>query len=130
MAVKVLRIVTSALIGTIVVAACGSTLALAPVVDDPVAAQADPATPTPTPTPVPAPSPSPLYSKLRVFVASESTDQVWVLDGKPGEPYALVGKIAVGKFPHQLGGSPAGKWVAVNNRMGNSTSAIDPVSMK
>src|SRR5437879_7384127 len=105
-------------------------LAVAPVIDEGVAAQAEPAAPTPTPTPVPAPSPAPLYSKLRVFVASESTDQVWVLDGKPGEPYALVGKIAVGRFPHQLGVSPDGKWVAVNNRMGNSTSVIDPASMK
>src|SRR5207249_10910242 len=41
------------------------------------------ATPTATPTPIPAPSPAPLYSKLRIFVASESTDQVWVLDGRP-----------------------------------------------
>src|SRR5207249_10454691 len=88
------------------------------------------ATPTATPTPIPAPSPAPLYSKLRIFVASESTDQVWVLDGRPGEPYALVGKIAVGKLPHQLGVSPDGKWVAVNNRMGNTTSVIDPLSMK
>src|SRR5204863_430120 len=80
--------------------------------------------------PIPAPSPTPLYSKLRIFVASESTDQVWVLDGKPGEPYALAGKIAVGKLPHQLGVSPDGKWVAVNNRMGNTTSIIDPFAMK
>ncbi len=122
MAVRLVRFFALAIIGTIVVAACGSTVVDAPVVDESVAAQPEPvATPTSTPTPVPAPSPTPLYSKLRVFVASESTDQVWVLDGKPGEPYAPVGKIAVGKLPHQLGVSPDGKWVAVNNRMGNST---------
>lgn len=71
-----------------------------------------------------------MYTRLRIFVASESTDNVWVLDGKPTEPYALVAKIPVGRLPHQLGVSPDGKWVAVNNRMGNSTSVIDPVSMK
>src|SRR2546425_12261389 len=91
----------------------------------------DPARRSPTPTPVPAPSPiPPLYAKLRIFVASESTDQVWVLDGKPGEQYAVIGKISVGKLPHQLGVSPDGKWVAVNNRMGNTTSIIDPLSMR
>jgi DNA-binding beta-propeller fold protein YncE len=89
------------------------------------------ATPTSTPTPVPAPSPAPaLYAKLRIFVASESTDQVWVLDGAPGHPYAVVAKIPVGRLPHQLAVSPDGKWVAVNNRMANSTSIIDPISMK
>src|SRR6058998_812374 len=87
--------------------------------------------PSATPPPVPAPSPiPPLYAKLRIFVASESTDQVWVLDGKPGEQYALIGKISVGKLPHQLAVSPNGRWVAVNNRMGNTTSIIDPLSMK
>ena len=131
MAVRLIRLFAFVVIGTIVVAACGATVVDAPVVDESVAAQSEPvATPTSTPTPVPAPSPTPLYSKLRVFVASESTDQVWVLDGKPGEPYALVGKIAVGKLPHQLGVSPDGKWVAVNNRMGNTTSIIDPFAMK
>ena len=71
-----------------------------------------------------------LYKKLRIFVASESTDQLWVLDGAPGEPYVLVGKIPVGRLPHQLAVSPDGRWVAVNNRMGNSTSIIDPFTMK
>jgi YVTN family beta-propeller protein len=112
-----------------VVGACGMTIAEAPVAPD-AQRQETTATSSPTPTPVPAPSPTPLYTKLRVFVASESTDQVWVLDGKPGQPYELVGKIAVGRFPHQLGVSPDGKWVAVNNRMDRSTSVIDPVSMK
>src|SRR5712691_4695444 len=131
MAVRLVRMFALAIIGTMVVAACASTTAEPPVVADVAAYQSEPApASSPTPTPIPAPSPPPLYSKLRIFVASESTDQVWVLDGKPGEPYALVGKIAVGKLPHQLGVSPDGKWVAVNNRMGNTTSVIDPVSMK
>jgi len=72
-AVKVVRAFALAIIGTIVVAACGSTLAYAPIIDDSVAVQPV-ATPTATPTPIPAPSPAPLYSKLRIFVASESTD--------------------------------------------------------
>jgi YVTN family beta-propeller protein len=127
MAVRLVRFLAFAIIGTVVVAACASTAVEVPVVADVPTAHPEP---SPTPTPIPAPSPTPLYSKLRVFVASESTDQVWVLDGKPGEPYALVGKIAVGKLPHQLAVSPDGKWVAVNNRMSNATSVIDPVSMK
>src|SRR5438270_12490736 len=131
MAARVVHTFALGLIATIVVAACASTTAEAPIVADIAASEARlAAASSPTPTPIPAPSPPPLYSKLRIFVASESTDQVWVLDGKPGEPYALVGKIAVGRFPHQLGVSPDGKWVAVNNRMGNSTSVIDPASMK
>src|SRR5213594_4759691 len=114
-----------------VVAACASRTVEAPVLSDVASYQSAPApVSSPTPTPIPAPSPAPLYSKLRIFVASESTDQVWVLDGKPGEPYALIGKISVGKLPHQLGASPDGKWVAVNNRMGNTTSIIDPLSMR
>ncbi len=130
-AVRLIRIIALAIIGTMVVAACGTIAVEAPVVLDGEQGQREPAVASsPTPTPIPAPSPPPLYSKLRIFVSSESTDQVWILDGKPGEPYALVGKIAVGKFPHQLGVSPDGKWVAVNNRMGNTTSIIDPFSMK
>jgi DNA-binding beta-propeller fold protein YncE len=127
MAVRLVRFLAFAIIGTVVVAACASTAVEVPVVADVPTAHPEP---SPTPTPIPTPSPTPLYSKLRVFVASESTDQVWVLDGKPGEPYALVGKIAVGKLPHQLAVSPDGKWVAVNNRMSNATSVIYPVSRK
>ncbi|TMC71805.1 MAG: hypothetical protein E6J13_06890, partial [Chloroflexi bacterium] len=128
---RVLRIGALAIVWTIVVAACATIIADAPVLPD--GEQRELATlpsPTPTPTPVPAPAPAPLYSKLRVFVASESTDQIWVLDGKPGEPYALIGKISVGRLPHQVGVSPDGKWIAVNNRMDNTTSVIDPLSMR
>jgi YVTN family beta-propeller protein len=129
-AIRLIRIFALGIAGTIVVAACGSMTVRGPIPPDTSESQEPAATRSPTPTPVPAPSPAPLYSKLRVFVASESTDQVWVLDGKPGEPYALVAKIAVGRLPHQLGVSPDGKWVAVNNRMDKTTSVIDPVSMK
>ena len=78
--------------------------------------------------PTPVPTPEPHYAKLRVFVASETTNQVWVMDGVPGQPFEVVGKIPVGSLPHQMGTSPDGKWIAVNNRMGNSTSIIDPLT--
>ena len=83
------------------------------------------ATATPAATPI-----APTYGKLRVFIASENTEQVWVLDGAPKEKFALVAKIPVGKLPHQMAVSPDGKYVAVNNRLGDSTSIIDPIAMK
>jgi DNA-binding beta-propeller fold protein YncE len=84
---------------------------------------------TPSPTAYPTAEPR-LYAKLRVFVTSESTDQVWVLDGAPDSQFGLVGKIPVGRLPHQLAVSPDGRFVAVNNRMSNTTSVIDPIGMK
>jgi YVTN family beta-propeller protein len=87
------------------------------------------AAPAATATPAAAPI-APSYGKLRVFVASENTEQVWVLEGAPKEKFALVAKIPVGKLPHQMAVSPDGKYVAVNNRLGDSTSIIDPVAMK
>ena len=87
------------------------------------------ATPAPSPTDAPPPS-GPQYSKLRVFVASENTEQVWVLEAAPKEKFALVAKIPVGKLPHQMAVSPDGKWVAVNNRLSDQTSIIEPVTMK
>lgn len=84
---------------------------------------------TVTPTSQPTAQPR-LYAKLRVLVASESTDSLWVLDGAPDSQFALVGKIPVGRLPHQLAVSPDGRFVAVNNRMANTTSVIDPVAMK
>src|SRR5205823_13212232 len=80
-----------------------------------------------------APSPMPeirLYAKLRAFVASETTNQVWVMEAAPDGPYQLVTKIPVGALPHQMAVSPDGKYVAVNNRMGDSTSIIDPIALK
>ncbi len=85
---------------------------------------------SPTPAPQPSPTPPPRYTKLRVFVASESTNQVWVLEGAARGAFALVQKIPVGTFPHQMAVSPDGRWVAVNNRLADTTSIIDPIAMK
>ncbi|MHB8631935.1 MAG: YncE family protein [Candidatus Limnocylindria bacterium] len=74
--------------------------------------------------------PGAAYGTLRVFVASETTEQVWVLEGAPAQPFAVVAKIPVGKLPHQMAVSPDGRYVAVNNRLGDSTSIIDPIAMK
>jgi len=54
------------------------------------------ATPDAGASATPAPPSGPQYSKLRVFVASENTEQVWVLEGAPKGQFALVGKIPVG----------------------------------
>src|SRR4029077_7414968 len=70
------------------------------------------------------------YKKLRAFVASETTNQVWVFEAAPDSPFALVTKIPVGPMPHQMAVSPDGKYVAVNNRMADTTSIIDPIEMK
>ena len=120
-------------IGVVLLASCaGASVA-------PASSEADTNDDVAAPTAVPASTPSPtaeptvdprLYAKLRVFVASESTDQVWVLEGAPDSPFALIGKIPVGRMPHQMSVSPDGKFVAVNNRMANTTSVIDPIAMK
>ncbi|HEV8672254.1 MAG TPA: cytochrome D1 domain-containing protein [Candidatus Limnocylindria bacterium] len=120
-------------IGAVLLASCvGASVAPTSTESDAtdvvVAASALPAS---TPPPAAKPTVDPrLYAKLRVFVASESTDQVWVLDGAPDTQFALVGKIPVGRMPHQLSVSPDGRFVAVNNRMANTTSVIDPIAMK
>ncbi len=94
------------------------------------------AAPTPTPpveqastTPqadnvVPSPS---VERRVRIFVASESTDQVWVLEG---DPLAVTAKVGVGRFPHNISVSPDAKWVASANRFGSSVSIIDPRELK
>ena len=120
-------------IGVVLLASCaGASVA-------PTSSEADTSADVAGPSAIPASTPSPaahptvdprLYAKLRVFVASESTDQVWVFDGAPDAQYALVGKIPVGRMPHQMSVSPDGKFVAVNNRMGNTTSVIDPIAMR
>src|SRR5437762_2204295 len=76
-----------------------------------------------------APS-GPAERKVRGLGASETTEQVWVLEGAPKDKCALVAKSPVGKLPRQMAVSPDGKYVAVNNRLGDSTSIIDPVAMK
>ena len=65
--------------------------------------------------------------RIRFFVASESSDQVWVLEG---EPLSVIAKIPVGRFPHNLSVSPDGRWIAVANRFANSASIIDPRTMR
>jgi YVTN family beta-propeller protein len=120
-------------VGVVMLAACAGasvapTRTEAPAAAENVAPSTRPAA-TLSPTPQPTPEPR-LYAKLRVFVASESTDQVWVLDGAPDAQFALVGKIPVGRMPHQLAVSPDGKFIAVNNRMAATTSVIDTTAMK
>ena len=92
----------------------------------PPAPPAPAALPAETAAPV-APA-KPLFAKLRVFVASESTEQVWVLEG--AKELAVVAKIPVGRLPHQMAVWPDGKWVVVNNRLSDSTSIIDSATMK
>ena len=67
------------------------------------------------------------YAALRVFVASESTNSLWVLEG--GATFKVVGRIEVGRMPHNIAISPDGRWIAVANRMGNSVSIVDPIRM-
>ena len=78
--------------------------------------------------PAPSVAPKPAYAKLRVFVVSESTEQVWVLEG--AKELSVVAKIPVGKLPHQMAVSPDGRWVVVNNRLADSTSIIDSATLK
>jgi YVTN family beta-propeller protein len=128
-----LRLIAILATSAIVLASCASASVAPP------ASTAAPDAPTDYPDSTaaavvpPAPSPTPeirLYQKLRAFVASESTDQVWVMEAAPDSPYQMVTKIPVGRLPHQMAVSPDGKYVAVNNRMANSTSIIDPIALK
>jgi len=122
------------LAGAILLAACARPgLAPAASSEFPVPEALAAATPAATTAPLAAPSATPeirLYEKLRVFVASESTDQVWVMEAAPGKEYTTIAKIPVGRMPHQMAVSPDGRFVAVNNRMANTTSIIDPISLK
>lgn len=116
----------------VVLGACGIDAAEPPATTaaSPTASQVVPSAVPGTPVPAQQQVPAARYSKLRVFVASENTEQVWVLEAAPGAPFAVIGKIPVGKLPHQMAVSPDGQWVAVNNRLSASTSIIDPVTMK
>lgn len=89
----------------------------------PVAA---PFVPSAAPSP-PAPTVAP-YARLRVFVASESTDSLTVLEG--GATFEVVGRIPVGRFPHNLSVSPDARWLAVADRLGNTVTIVDPMTMK
>lgn len=120
-------------IGVVLLASCAGA-SVTPIVsktDVPAYVAAPTTMPAATPSPTAQPTMAPrLYAKLRVFVASESTDSVVVLEGAPGGQYAQVAKIPVGRLPHQMAVSPDGRFVAVNNRMANTTSVIDPITMK
>jgi YVTN family beta-propeller protein len=128
------RILAIIAVSAIVLASCGRAAVAPPVasaVPDETQTPATVAAPLTAPAPQPSPTPEiRLYAKLRVFVASETTNQVWVMEGAPGGEYTTIAKIPVGQMPHQMAVSPDGKYVAVNNRMGNSTSIIDPIAMK
>lgn len=116
----------------LVLGACGIDAADLPATPSPSPAPAEalPSVVPSTPAPATVLAKATTYSRLRVFVASENTEQVWVLEAAPGAPFAVIGKIPVGKLPHQMAVSPDGSWVAVNNRLSASTSIIDPLTMK
>jgi YVTN family beta-propeller protein len=85
----------------------------------------------PVATATAAPSPTAAaarYRSLRVFVASDMGESVYVLEG--GTTFAVVGEIKVGKMPHNLAVSPDARWIAVGNRLANSVSILDPYTMK
>ena len=89
----------------IVVGACAIDAAELPATPSPTASPSEAVAASPTAGPgapdVATPA-GPQYSKLRVFVASENTEQVWVLEGAPKGQFSLVTKIPVGKLPHQM----------------------------
>jgi len=92
-------------------------------------------TPEPTAAPTPAPTPAPLYTKLRVFVASEGpysggTGELYVLEAAPGAEFQVIAKIPMGGWPHNLSVSPDGKWIAVADRSSHQVSIVDPVALK
>lgn len=126
---RVRSIALLAVVGALM-SAC-ATDGFAPPTPTPVGSPDPEASPSPPPTPVPTSPTGPAYTKLRAFVAAENAAEVWVLESAaPRGAFALVTKIPVGKLPHQMAVSPDGKFVAVNNRLGDSTSIIDPVAMK
>jgi len=128
-----LRVIAAIATSAIVLASCAGSAVAPPATPAvlPDAAQTIPDAAPAVVAPLPAPTPEiRLYQKLRAFVASESTDQVWVMEAAPDSPFQMVTKIPVGRMPHQMAVSPDGKYVAVNNRMANTTSIIDPILMK
>jgi len=63
---------------------------------------------------------------IRIFVASETTNSVWVFEDTGAEPIA---KIPVGHHPHNLGVSPDGRWVATAARASDEVSLIDAAAL-
>jgi YVTN family beta-propeller protein len=130
-----MRVLAVLATSAMLLASCAGA-SVAPAVQSAPAAMADDyaaATTAPAAAATPAPTATPeirLYHKLRAFVASETTNSVWVYEAAPDSPFALVTKIPVGSMPHQMAVSPDGRFVAVNNRMANTTSIIDPIALK
>lgn len=121
-----------ALAAAAIVTACGGAppVAAEPAPTVHASHSAAPAAPTfvPSAAPaIPAPTAAP-YATLRVFVASESSDSLVVLEG--GAAFEVVGKIPVGRFPHNLSVSPDSRWLAVADRLGNTVTIVDPIAMK
>ncbi|HZP97365.1 MAG TPA: hypothetical protein VFC31_13680 [Candidatus Limnocylindria bacterium] len=117
-----------ALLLSVMLAACGGAPSAVPTAPSgapeppssaPTAAGVAAAPPTPAATP---------YRSLRVFVASDMGDAIYVLEG--GASFSVVGQITVGKMPHNLAVSPDGRWIATGNRMANTVSIVDPYAMK
>jgi YVTN family beta-propeller protein len=130
--VEALRVFAILAASMILLASCASARVSGSAPSDTPVVSPAPTTDPGTVIVLPQPSSTPeirLYDKLRVFVASESTDQVWVMEAKPDASFEMLTKIPVGRMPHQMAVSPDGKYVAVNNRMANSTSIIDPITM-
>jgi YVTN family beta-propeller protein len=124
-----LRVIAAIATSAIVLASCAGASVVPPAPSAPPDAAPDVAAAVLSPLPAPTPEIR-LYQKLRAFVASESTDQVWVMEATPDSPFQMIAKIPVGRLPHQMAVSPDGKYVAVNNRMANTTSIIDPIALK
>ncbi len=123
-----------ALAAAVLLVACGAApqrgAPVASVTPSPVAQPAPSVEATAAPSVVPSPTATPRpFSKLRVFVASESKDSLTVLESS-GKEYAVVGTIAVGRFPHNISVSPDGRWIAAANRLANSISIVDPYELK
>ncbi len=65
-------------------------------------------------------------ARVHVFVASETTNSVWVFENTAPEPVA---KIPTGHHPHNLGLSPDGRWVAAAARQSDEVSLIDAAAL-
>lgn len=62
--------------------------------------------------------------RITLFVTSMKTDTVNVFRGRAPD-LAFVGRIPVGREPHNLGVSPDGRWAATGNRRSGEVSIID-----
>lgn len=62
--------------------------------------------------------------EVTLLVTSMKTDTISVFRGRVPD-LALVGRIPVGREPHNLGVSPDGRWAATGNRRSGEVSIID-----